>query len=49
MGAITRRRLAKYKRRKDTARTPAQFTRWSIRFHRLCNRLYGPPNLWSLS
>lgn len=49
MSVIARRRLAKYKRRKDAARTSAQFSRWSIRFHRLCNRLYGPPNLWKLA
>ena len=43
-----RRRLAKYKRRKDTARTARQFEKWSLRFHRLCARLYGPPNLWGV-
>lgn len=43
---LQRRRLAKYKRRKDHARTKHQFLVWSIRFHRLCNRLHGPPNLW---
>lgn len=43
-----RRRLAKYKRRKDTARTPHQFMIWSIRFHNLCGRMYGPPNLWAM-
>ena len=47
MSVISRRRLARYKRRKDTAQTSVQFLRWSLRFHRLCNRLYGPPNLWS--
>lgn len=41
-----RRRLAKYKRRKDAARTSRQFLKWSLRFHALCARLYGPPNLW---
>lgn len=46
MANVTRRRLAKYKRRKDQARTPVQFLIWSLRFHTLCNRLYGPPNLW---
>ena len=44
-----RRRLAKYKRRKDTARTSKQFIKWSVRFHALCGRLYGPPNLWSIA
>lgn len=46
MSRITRRRLARYKRRKDAAATSVQFLRWSLRFHALCNRLYGPPNLW---
>lgn len=41
------RRLNRYKRRKDNARTSHQFLIWSIRFHRLRNRLFGPPTLWS--
>lgn len=45
-GRINRRRLAKYKRRKNTASTTSQFLLWSVRFHQLCNRLYGAPNLW---
>lgn len=45
---IQRRRLVKYKRRKDTARTKSQFLKWSVRYHHLCNRLLGPPNLWSV-
>ncbi len=49
MAHVTRRRLARYKRRKDAASTPRQFLRWSLRFHQLCNRLYGAPNLWRLS
>jgi hypothetical protein len=46
VSVTARRRLARYKRLKDTARTPRQFLRWSLRFHNLCGRLYGPPNLW---
>lgn len=46
MSRVTRRRLAKYKRRKDTAHTSKQFLCWSIRFHTLCNRIHGAPNLW---
>lgn len=44
---IRRRRLAKYKRRKDQARTAGQFLTWSLRYHALCHRMYGPPRLWS--
>ena len=46
MSPLSRRRLAKYKRRKDAARTNRQFVIWSLKFHQLCTRLYGPPNLW---
>lgn len=47
MSRRVQKQLAKYKRRKDTARTSGQFMKWSIRFHALRNRKYGPPNLWS--
>ena len=45
-GQTSRRRLAKYKRRKDTARTRRQFSLRAFRFHRLCHRLHGAPDLW---
>lgn len=48
MSRVARRRLARYKRRKDSATTPRQFATWSIRFHNLCHRLHGPPDLWAM-
>jgi hypothetical protein len=46
---IYRRRLLKYLRRKREARTSGQFLKWSLRYHALSNRLYGPPDLWSVT
>lgn len=43
----SRRRLTKYKRRKDSAKTSNQFLKWSLRYHELSYRLYGPPKLWN--
>ena len=43
---LSRKRLARYKRRKDNANTAEQFLKWSIRYHTLFNRMFRSQRIW---